>query len=167
MQSVLMILCLIGAVPHGIYRPGTAIFTEDGILVGPIERHTGSRISHAAIILYENGQPWVYEAALPCVRRMPLYDFQEKQKHFKRRNIKIHYVEAKQDYTQEQLDKMLVYANGQLGRKYKLRGYWKDKEVKGIHCSQFVGDVIAQSGRIRSDHWKETPVSLYTKCKEL
>ncbi len=61
---------------------------------------------------------------------------------------------------------MRRYAESQLGRPYMLRGWWKQREVRGVFCSQFVGDVIEQSGRIVSAHFRESPVSLYCKLLE-
>lgn len=168
MNLLYALVCTVLLAPPPQYKPGTAVFVQDGFVHKQIEKVTGSDMSHAAIVFYDNGEPWVYEATLPVVKRTPLKEWQKMHAEKSKKNgSKLHYIEPNNPYTDEQIDRMKIYADAQLGRKYRLRGFWKNKEVKGLHCSQYVGDIISQSGRIHSDHWKESPGSLYEKCKEL
>jgi len=48
-----------------------------------------------------------------------------------------------------------------------LRGWWKGREVRGIFCSEYVADILEQSGRINSAHIHESPGSLYIKVRDL
>ena len=156
------------------HRDGTVIIVENGFLSRPITKITGSGKCHCAIILYQGGQPWVYEATLPHVRKMPLVDYQKWLEQRRLRcmsrgltNRSIYYRQPKTPYTVEQLARMKIYAESQLGRKYMMRGYWKQRKVRGTHCSQFVSEVIAQSYRIQSDGSKETPRSLDEKIENI
>ncbi len=154
-------------------RDGSVIFWQDGFLVGPIMKNTGSNLVHVAIVLYEDDKPYVYEATWPEVRKMPLDDYLKHlaDKKFKRvptvRGFKWFMMQPKEEYTAQQLTDMKQYARSQLGRRYMMRGYWKNKEVRGIMCSQFVGNCIEKSGKIKSANFKESPVSLKEKIKDL
>ena len=63
-------------------------------------------------------------------------------------------------YTSKQLAAMKAHAESQLGRPYMLRGWWKGHEVRGIFCSELVGDIIAKSGKIEAGRIHESPGSL-------
>jgi len=148
---------------------GSVIFCSDGFLSKPIAKHTGSSISHTAIILYEGGKPIVFEATWPRVKRTPLDEYIKQLEHHKRKRPGFNWVilQPKQKYTDTELESMKRYARSQLGRPYMLRGWWKGREVRGIFCSQYVGNVLEKSGRIISANYKETPISLRQKLSNL
>jgi hypothetical protein len=167
MYALLMLLaCVLPA-------DGSVIFLQDGFLVNPIMRNTGSPIVHTAIVLYDEDKPYVYEATVPVVRRMPLDAYyrlldDKSGKPFNiKRGFKWYVVQPCIPYTSQQLTSMKQYARSQLGRPYMLRGWWKNREVKGIFCSQYVGNCIEKSGRIVSANFKESPGSLFKKLKGL
>ena len=143
---------------------GTVIFWQGGPLTGPILRHTGSRITHAAIIL----DGWVYEATPPRVHKVRLGEYMAslRARAVQTAGFSWFVLQPQRSYTPEQLVSMRRYADSQLGRPYMLRGWWQYREVRGIFCSQFVGDAIEQSGKIVSAHFRESPVSLYGKLSE-
>jgi hypothetical protein len=142
---------------------GSCLFWNGGLLVKPISKHTGSTITHATIILYEDSKPYVYEAVPPVVHRVPLKEYITSMANHKRKDFSYFIVEPKHRYTKDELIKMKAYADSQLGRQYMMRGYWKGHEVRGIMCSQFAGNTIEKSGLIKSDNFHETPGSLYRK----
>ena len=144
-------------------RNGSVIFWNGGLLVRPISRETGSTITHATIILYEDGKPYVYEAVPPVVHRVPYAEYLKLMTTHKRKDFSYFLMEPKQRYTKDSLTKMKAYADSQLGRRYEMRGYWKGHEVRGIMCSQFAGNTIEKSGLIKSNNFKESPGSLYRK----
>jgi hypothetical protein len=156
-------------IPEPRPRDGSVVFWHGGLLVRPIYRNTDSTLTHAAIILYMDGEPWVYEAVPPRVRKVSLTQYRQEMKEkgqddrLKRRDFTWFIMEPCESYTQHQLEAMKRYAESQLGRPYMLRGWWKGREVRGVFCSQFAGDVIEQSGEIRSDHFRESPGGLYKK----
>ena len=147
---------------------GTVIFFKNGFFSRPIARHTGSHMCHVAIVLYEDGRHWAYEAAPGGVQRTLLSTYLEKtvRRQRFRRSLEVYYVQPDVPYTGEELAKMKKYANSHIGRPYSLRGWLVNREVIGMHCSHYVGDMISQTGRINSAHWKESPISLYRKLTE-
>jgi hypothetical protein len=147
-------------------RDGSVIFWHGGLLVGPILRNTGSDITHAAIVLYDgDDEPWVYEAVPPCVRKIRLSEYEKElqTQGQKRRDFSWFSMSPKIPYTVKQLTEMKKYAESQLGRPYMLRGWWKGYEVRGIFCSQYVGNTIERSELITSGSVRESPGSLYRK----
>jgi len=66
-------------------------------------------------------------------------------------------------YTTSQLVAMKAHVESHLGRPYMLRGWWKGHEVRGIFCSELVGDIIERSGKIESGHARESPGGLHEK----
>lgn len=151
---------------------GTTIFLtrlgKQSILAKKIEEATGDNISHVAIILYEENEPYVYESIVPGgVQRNKLDKYIKKINHLKSKKptqgIQIYLIPPNPDYTTNELTKMKDYANSQLGRPYMMRGWWKNKEVKGMHCSQYIGNIISKSDKIYSFNYKESPASLYEK----
>jgi|WetSurMetagenome_2_1015567.scaffolds.fasta_scaffold06573_7 hypothetical protein len=161
---VSLIICCCCLVPQPV--DGSVIFWEGGLLVRPIEKHTGSRYTHVAVILY-TPDPTVYEATWPRVRRMPLNDYIKwlEYQQTKHPDLKWYLRQPVAPYTQEQLTSMKKYAKAQLGRPYMLKGWWKNREVKGIFCSQYVANCLEKSQRIKSANYKESPGSLYKKLK--
>jgi hypothetical protein len=80
-----------------------------------------------------------------------------------KRNLKWFFMQPVNSYTSRQLRDMKWYAESQLGRPYMLRGWWKGREVRGVFCSQYVGNIIEQSGKIKSNQFRESPGSLHDK----
>jgi hypothetical protein len=147
-------------------QDGSVIFWKDGLLVKPISRHTGSDITHAAIVL----DGYVYEAVPPCVRKVTLEQY-VKEMNAKakksRRGFTWIIVQPKEPYTTAKVSAMRKYAEAQLGRPYMLRGWWKGHEVRGIFCSQYVANTLENGSRIKSDSVHESPGSLYKKLEGL
>ena len=147
-------------------RDGSVIFWRGGLLVKPILKHTNSDITHAAIVLYEGREPWVYEAVPPRVHKAPMAEYRrlmEEKTNESRRPMTWLVMQPMDSYTTSQLAAMKAHAESQLGRPYMLRGWWKGHEVRGIFCSELVGDIIERSGKIESGHIRESPGSLHDK----
>jgi hypothetical protein len=175
MVNVLVLLASL-LMPAANPPDGTVIFvTQSGrqdVLAKKIEQATGDNISHTAIILYEDDQPYVYESTIPGgVQRNKLKDYMKKvnglKSAFPTKGMQIHLIPPDPEYNADELIRMKHYANGQLGRPYMLRGWWKGKEVRGMHCSQYVGNIVSRSGRIESFNYKESPASLYVKLEAI
>lgn len=151
---------------------GTVVFIkqlgEPSFFARQIYKATGGEYVHVAIILYDNNIPYTYESTIPGgVQRKPidlfLKSFEERKRRHPTQGLTLEFVTPKKPYNSNQLNNMKGYANAQLGRPYMLRGWIAEKDVKGLHCSQYVGNIIAQSGRIQSFNYKESPSSLYDK----
>lgn len=162
MFSLLLLCCLMPV------RDGSVIFCQDGLLVKPIYNHTGSTIVHTAIILYENDKPYVFEATWPRVRKVPLEQYYQILENCKKERPKYSWFveQPRHVFTDIQLTKMKQYANSQLGRRYMLRGWVEGREVRGIFCSEYTGNILEQSGLIKSANFKESPISLKEKIKD-
>jgi len=147
-------------------RDGSVVFWQGGLLVKPILKHTDSDITHAAIVLYDGKEPYVYEAVPPRVHKIPMVEYRrlmDEKVHEVRRPMTWLVMQPMDCYTTGQLAAMKAHAESQLGRPYMLRGWWKGHEVRGIFCSQLVGDIIEKSGKIESGHIHESPGSLHDK----
>ena len=147
-------------------RDGSVIFWQGGLLVKPILKHTDSDLTHAAIVLYNSKEPYVYEAVPPRVHKVPMAEYRKlmEEKVDEARQPLMWFVMQPMDrYTDKQLAAMKAHAESQLGRPYMLRGWWKGHEVRGIFCSQLVGDTIAKSGKIEAGGIHESPGSLHDK----
>ena len=147
-------------------RDGTVIFWQGGLLVKPILKHTDSDLTHAAIVLYDGREPFVYEAVPPRVHKVPLAEYRKlmEQKVDEARRPMMWFVMQPMDvYTPKQLAAMKAHAESQLGRPYMLRGWWKGHAVRGVFCSQLVGDVISKSGKIEVGGIHESPGTLHDK----
>jgi len=149
-------------------RDGSVIFWRGGLLVKPILKHTDSDITHAAIVLYNGQEPFVYEAVPPRVHKVPLTEYRrlmEEKVRKARRPMTWFVIQPVDRYTLGQLAAMKAHAESQLGRPYMLRGWWKGHEVRGIFCSQLVGDIIARTGLIAAGGIHESPGSLHDKLR--
>lgn len=146
-------------------RDGSVIFWQGGLLAKPILRHTDSDLTHAAIVLYQEGVPFVYEAVPPKVHKVPLSEYLQLMADEKQgRHPKFCWVMQPMDwYTPAELAATKAYAESQLGRPYMLRGWWKEHEVRGVFCSELIADIISQTGKIESGGVHESPGSLHDK----
>jgi hypothetical protein len=144
---------------------GSVIFWRGGLLVYPISKQTGSSLTHVAIVLDD----WVFEAIPPHVRKMRLLDYYAhleewgQHKFIEQRNFSWFMIKPRKEFSVPALAVMKIYAQSQLGRRYMLRGWWQQQETRGIFCSQYIGNIIAQSGLISSASYHESPGSLYKK----
>jgi hypothetical protein len=143
-------------------KDGSVLFWQDGVLIKPILKRTGSHLTHAAVIL--NG--YVYEAVPPRVHKVPLADYLKEMEGKKKRGFTYFIVSPKTPYTKDQVTAMVSYAESQLGRRYVLRGYNK-RLTRGIFCSQLVSDILGKGGQIESDSFRESPGSLFEKLKPI
>lgn len=108
---------------------GSVVFWEGGLLANATFKHTGSDISHAAVILYIGKEPYVYEAVPPCVRKVSLaeYKVEMEEKVHGQRPFAYFVMQPKKRYTTEQLKTMKAHAESQIGRPYMLRGWWRKR----------------------------------------
>ena len=146
------------------FKDGSVFFFKDGYLARPIQNHTGSTITHTAILLYDD-EPYVYEAIFPRVRRVPLNEYLDFIRSMQSRLIPSRrcasWFVVNPNLTEEQLSKAKLYANSQLGTKYMMKGFWKNKTVQGIHCSQFVSETLNIAGLPIDYGPKVAPVDIY------
>jgi len=115
-------------------------------------------------VLYNGKEPFVCEAVPPRVHKVPMDEYRKlMDEKPARRPITWFLMQPVARYTPSQLAAMKAHAESQLGRPYLLRGWWKGHKVRGIFCSELVGDIIERSGKIESGHIHESPGSLHDK----
>jgi len=152
-----------------ITEDGTTIFLRQngrqGIFARTAERITGSKLTHVAI--YLNG--YVYESMSGGPRKISLQEYctfvnKKIAKHPRKKQM-VECIVPKVPYSDEQLSKMITYAEQQFGRPYNVTGLLRNKKKRGMHCGQYVGNILAQSGEYQTSRWMETPVKIYNSVK--
>ena len=155
-----------------------AVDVQDGSLLvlknsnKPVVRWTGSDITHIALVVRKGGQPWVYEATPAKVRQMPLPEYwRELAALNTRREPKttVLLLRPKRSYASEQVQSMKRYMDSQLGRRYSIKGYVRDKQSDGIHCAEFASSALATTGRFEFEdaHYSINPAEFYAQVKDL
>jgi len=144
---------------------GTLIFTRQngrqGWLAKGVEKHTGSKLLHVAIYL----DGWVYESVITGARRISFSEYMKHLNHkitqHPRKKRVAEFVPPHTTYSYKQIEQMKEYAESQRGRSYNFMGYIQNKEKRGIHCAQYIGNILEKSGQYKSSNWKESPVKIY------
>ena len=167
-------LCRPAQASHSVVTPkeGSVIIFENGALSRAIRRHTGSGMSHAAIVIYDKGKPYVYESTWPIARRMTWEAYKsyiasrQCKRRLQRMGLRIHLLQPTKAFTQDELVRMRKFANSQLGRRYRMRNWLQDRDSYGTHCSQFVAEVLRQSPRYPDPrYWKASPYDVYARVR--
>ncbi len=136
-----------------------------------VKKVTQSPWTHMGIVFSENGQRWVYEASPGRVRRLSFSNFVVDA--YSRR---LCYNKAPSMYTMTpeplfstaEIAAMHRFARSQVGRRYSVKGIFRDRPVEGTNCAQFVAATLQQSGRIRfPDTFSQTPISVLQRSSSL
>lgn len=176
LQNILLIIiiffaCLsifnVGLANDKIPPDGTVIIWENGRYLDNIQQYTNSNKTHACIVLYDKGQVFVYEASNPDVHRHTWKRYiqlcNEAQKEFI--NLKFLFFEPT-NLSEEQLKRMKIYANSQLGRKFGVISFISGRPRNTIHCAEYVSNILKQTGNFNSFGPRETPKTLYNKLRK-
>lgn len=150
-MQYLLILALLG-IPDG-----SVICLEHSKAI--VEKVTESEITHVAIVFDDI----VYEATPPNVRKTSweAYYLELLKEKKKKPNLQVWIATPKIKYNKDQIDKMTAFADSQIGVIYSIKGYTKGIE-SGLHCAQFVTQILSQSGRFWSrDAGRVTPKTLW------
>lgn len=135
---------------------GSIFFMEGGNIL--VQEVTDSSITHVGIIIKENDSYYVYEAVRPKVRKVLLNDY------LKDNENKIYIAKLKSNYQIDHL-KMKEYLDSQIGIKYSIKNYNKNKsDGKTIFCSQLVAECYNMSVSDRlfvNDSQKYAPVDIW------
>jgi len=147
---------------------GTVIFNVNGSAL--VSRKTASDITHVGIVLKHEGTTYVYESVVPVVKKTPwdewIKTYPQAILPGKRKRMEYLLAEPDRAYTKQELAQMHEYAEKQIRRPWSLIPYVRDKPGPGIHCSQYVTDILAQSGRYKpADPPRTTPADLYEALK--
>lgn len=123
---------------------GTLLFVENGQNL--VESYTHSTFSHVAIVIDDQ----VYEAAPPKIKRIPLKDwFTNIGKHNEGRGSPalVEIWKPDRPYSKTELEKMKEYLDGQVDRRYSIRGYLRKVPGDGIHCAEMCSEALEVTGR--------------------
>jgi len=151
------------------YPEGTVIVWENGTYLNAVQRQTGSNKTHVGIILYDGVQPWVYEASRPDVHRYTFQDYVKRVDilHKQLPKLRIHFLTPFTPYHPTQIVAMKRYAHAQLGRQFGLKSYMLGRPMATLHCCEYIGNILAQTGRFRTIGPRETPKTIYEKARKL
>jgi len=164
------VLCLVGCSAFfeqpsktSLYEDGTIIFLENSQPV--VEWKTDSSLSHVALIFNLDGQPYVYEAVRPVVRKIPLRNWIEEKRHELQRipDLKVWTCHPSQPYTPQQVQAMLQYLNAQIGRDYAVTSFVTGPRHT-IHCCELASNAFNAAGlNYSTQPWRMTPVDIWRK----
>lgn len=151
---------------------GTIIVWENGRYVDNIRHYTNSDMTHVAIVLHEkrkeNVIPFVYESSNPDVHRYTWSDYveiwEEASEEFV--NLRLHFLEPKDKYTNKQIKEMKSYADKQLGRAFGVKSFIFNRSMNTIHCAEYVGYILQEGGEFDTLGPRETPDRIYKIMKE-
>ncbi len=133
---------------------GTLLFLENASSV--VKVATGGKIGHVAIVMSDEGQPWIYEATPARVRRVTPETYYEElarinAKRKDEKKIRTLALRPQKPYTDAEKQAMRTFLADQMGRRYSLLNYVKDKEGDGIHCAELAGGMLNATGRYSLD----------------
>jgi hypothetical protein len=130
------------------WREGTILLLEDSNLV--VSTVTDSRITHVAMIFNDDDRPQVYEATPGQVRRVPLPDYLTeiaRQNERRAQPIRVYVSRPVKRFTDEQAEEMRAHVRRELGRRYSVKSYVRDRAADGLHCSEFAARTLNRSAR--------------------
>ena len=153
-----------------------AVDIEDGTLLilkhsnKPVAKWTGSQITHIAIVLHRDHEPWVYEATPGRVRYVSLTGYCREIAELntdRKKPTTVHLLKPARPYSAAQIEAMRMYMRSQIGRRYSIKGYVRDKPSDGIHCAEFASGALAATRRFDFDdqHYAISPGAFYEQVK--
>jgi hypothetical protein len=133
---------------HADVEDGTLLFLTHGSRV--VQYYTDSEITHVAVVMNRDGEPFVYEASPGEVRRVALADYYEEIAALNEKRskpIQVWMLRPATPYSPQQLTSMHAYLDSQLQRRYSVRGYVRNKPSDGIHCAELAANVLNRTAR--------------------
>lgn len=163
----------------GLPLEGSAVFMENTVpwpLDKIVEKATGSPLAHVAVLLNCGGEPYIYEAFPPRVRKMPYREYVDEvlpkwEKQFWTRRLgglNVFWWQPSKPLEQWRLIGMRAKAEELLGTPYNMLGTWffDWDGPKIMHCSKY-GGIIYQGGEMMvAAGGREDPGSVFRKLLE-
>ena len=120
-----------------------------------VELTTRGKIGHVALVLADGNDSFIYEATPAQVRRVTTSDYYAELARLNQRRdddeqIRVWAVPPKKAYSVAEVTKLRTYLDDQVGRRYSVRNYVRDKPGDGIHCAELASTALNQTGRTRS-----------------
>ena len=141
---------------------GALIFTENGSCL--VSAYTKSTYSHVALVLYESGEPIVFEAKPGGVIKTKYERYLATVTAGKLNNgesVRLWLMNPRIDYRQGELHPMLVYANQELGTPYSVLPTVTGKTLNTQQCAQYVSSILETTPRFWFRDCKyQTPATL-------
>jgi hypothetical protein len=139
---------------------GTLLFIENGQNL--VESCTHSSFSHVAIVIDD----YVYEADLPQIKKQTVLEWLTnvgKHNEGKGSPALLVVLAPNKPYLELEVSKMREFLEGQVGRRYSVRGYFKKVPGDGIHCAEMCACALESSGKFKflNAHCTLSPQNLY------
>jgi hypothetical protein len=116
-------------------------------------------------------QPYVYEATPAAVRKLVLTEYcreiaEQNRGRATEQLVQLRLYSPARPYTEIERNRLRVYLESQIGRRYSVRGYVRDRSGDGIHCAEFVSTALVRTGRYQfPPSYSISPVSLVAQIK--
>lgn len=166
MQGLLLSLAMaLGAAPGEAWPSGTLIFLENCNSV--VEFSTGDEIGHVALVFPEGKKIWIYEATPGKVRRVTWSEYEVELARINARRkaddqMRVLALIPQKAYTLQETAAMRKFLDDQIGRRYSVKNYVRDKPGDGIHCAELASTTLTRSGRYDfSDFHAIHPAALF------
>ncbi len=148
MISLLLTTAALASYPGADLPDGSILYLTNSNKA--VHLASDSNITHVAMLIREGKRRWVYEATPAKVRRLPLEQYHHELSHLndqRSSDMRLYAARPTREYKSVQLKRMKTYLKEQLGRRYSVKGYIRDKQADGIHCAELVTRTIGKSGR--------------------
>lgn len=119
-----------------------------------VEKFTDSDITHVAMIVNRDGEPWIYEATPVKVRRVPLTRYYQELAELnkdRREKTRIRLLRPAEPYSAKQVAAIRNYLDSQLDRRYSVKGIVRGRPSDGIHCSEYAATALSKTDRFEFD----------------
>ena len=154
MISILLSTAIVASYPGADLPDGSILYLTNSNKA--VHLVTDSEITHVALLLSDSKKRrWVYEATPAQVRRISLkeYHFELSDANASRsKAMRLFAMTPSREYKSVQLKRMKTYLKEQLGRRYSVKGYVRNKQGDGIHCAELVSKAIGRTGRAQFHH---------------
>ncbi|HTN74952.1 MAG TPA: hypothetical protein VL096_06885 [Pirellulaceae bacterium] len=147
---------------------GSLLFLENSNQF--VELYTGSEITHVAMLINVDGEPWVYEATPSVVRGLTWTDYYAELGELNKRRaeaqkIRVWLVRPRSPYKPEQVTALRESMQAQVGRRYSVKSYVRGKS-DGIHCAELATRALCAASVLTVDQpQSECPSTLLEKIK--
>jgi hypothetical protein len=111
---------------------------------------TQSDVTHVALAVQKEETTWVYEATPGQVRRVELESYLEELSRMnrgERRPMELWALAPIERFQEQECRKLQEFLDQQLGRRYSVRNYLRQRDGEGIHCGELAASALTETGR--------------------
>lgn len=158
----------VGASP---LQDGTLLYLQNCSSVVQLSTH--SQIDHVALAFSSDKETWIYEATPAKVRRVSLAAYEEElAKLNERRDAdgKIHAwaLVPKRKYSPGEIAAMRKFLEAQIGRRYSLENYVKQRPGAGVQCAELAASTLNETERYQfTDCYTINPAGLVGRLESV